>query len=199
MSETGPRAIPASPLARDEQALVRAARAGDGVAYGELVRLHQGAVLRTARYLGAGDAAADAAQEAFVIAWRSLPRFVDGMPFRPWIVKIVTNEVRNKQRNRKRRAEIVAEFAPSLAPADAPGNDTEIVHNDGRRLLREAISRLPERQRLVVAYRYLLELTEQETADALGWPRGTVKSRLSRALARLRDDPSLGGLLDSQA
>ena len=86
-----------------------------------------------------------------------------------------------------------AEADEPLAPA---GDDIAMVR-ETRRLLVAAIERLPERQQLVVAYRYLLQLSEAETATALGWPAGTVKSRLSRALDRLGQDPTLTNLLDA--
>jgi RNA polymerase sigma-70 factor (ECF subfamily) len=179
--------------------LLGRARAGDLEAYGRLVARYQTIVLRAALFAGAGDAAEDAAQDAFVSAWQALPRFVDGAGFRPWIVAIVTNGVRNRHRSRRRREAILERYwggRPDLAGDDGAA---AAVAADTRRLLVSAIARLPARYQTVVAYRYLLQLSEAETAAALGWPAGTVKSRLSRAMARLRDDRSLDGLLGGES
>jgi RNA polymerase sigma-70 factor (ECF subfamily) len=185
-----------TPADDSDQLLIALAKGGDAQAYGRLVQRYQGLVVRTARALGAGEVAEDAAQDAFVAAWEALDRFDDERPFRPWILAIVTNGVRNRQRAWRRRPLVLQPYSEadqSLAPA---GDDLAMVR-ETRRLLVAAIERLPERQQLVVAYRYLLQLSEAETATALGWPVGTVKSRLSRALDRLGQDPTLTNLLDA--
>jgi RNA polymerase sigma factor (sigma-70 family) len=181
-----------------DQDLVGRARAGDVEAYGRLVSRYQWVVVRAALFAGAGDNAEDAAQDAFVAAWQALPRFADGAAFRPWIVTIVTNGVRNRHRSQRRREAILERY---WAAANEPIGDTSVdaaMAGDTRQLLLTAISRLPVRHQTVVAYRYLLQLSEAETATALGWPVGTVKSSLSRAMTRLRRDHSLDGLLGSQ-
>jgi RNA polymerase sigma-70 factor, ECF subfamily len=163
-----------------------------------LVSRYQAVVVRAALFAGAGDNAEDAAQDAFVAAWQALPRFADGAAFRPWIVTIVTNGVRNRHRSQRRRAAILERY---WAVTDERAGDNSVdgaVADDTRRLLLAAISRLPVRHQTVVAYRYLLQLSEAETAAALGWPVGTVKSSLSRSMTRLRRDHSLDGLLGSQ-
>jgi RNA polymerase sigma factor (sigma-70 family) len=179
-----------------EAALITAARSGDVEAFGILVRRYQGIALKAATYHGAGSEAEDVVQDAFISAWRALPRFVEDRPLRPWIVKIVATEVRDRRRTGARRQGILHKFARGIAGADAASSAELIEHTEARVLLISALDRLPSNQRIVVVYRYLLELSERETADALGWPRGSVKSRLARALSRLRDDPTLDGLLD---
>jgi RNA polymerase sigma factor (sigma-70 family) len=181
--------------AADERALVLAARRGDLDAYAELVRRHQHAAVRAARAMGAGDWAEDAAQEAFVSAWHALDRFAEDRRFRPWLVAIVVNEVRNRQRLWRRREIIVQRVGGRLGPQEPLPSDEVAEQVERRRRLGEAMSRLPEKQRLVVTFRYLMELTEDETASALGWPRGSVKSRLSRALEKLHADPAVRALL----
>jgi RNA polymerase sigma factor (sigma-70 family) len=182
----------------DERALVLAARRGDLDAYAELVRRHQHAAVRAARAMGAGDWAEDAAQEAFVSAWHALDRFAEDRRFRPWLVAIVVNKVRNRQRHWRRRDAIVQRVGARLGPQEPPPSDEVAEQVERRRRLTEALSRLPEQQRLVVTFRYLMELSEDETASALGWPRGSVKSRLSRALEKLHADPAVRALLTGE-
>ena len=182
-------------VSADEAALVRAARDRDVDAFAELVRRHQRTALRTARAVGAGEAAEDAVQEAFVSAWGALDRFDDARPFRPWLLAIVVNEVRNRQRLWRRRDELLRGFGHRLGPQEPVAGEEAAEQSEQRRLVSQALARLPEKQRVVVTLRYLLELTEDETATALGWPKGSVKSRLSRALGRLHSDPAVRGLL----
>jgi RNA polymerase sigma-70 factor (ECF subfamily) len=184
--------------AAEERALVLAARAGDLDAYAELVRRHQRAAVQSARAMGAGDWAEDAAQEAFVSAWHALDRFAEDRRFRPWLLAIVVNEVRNRRRQWRRRDVIVQRVAHRLGPQEPAASQELAEQSERRRRLVEALSRLPEKQRQAVTFRYLLDLTEEETASALGWPRGSVKSRLSRALARLHADPAVRALLGGE-
>jgi RNA polymerase sigma factor (sigma-70 family) len=160
------------------------ALAGDADAYSELVREHQDIAFRAA-YLVTGSAAdaEDAAQDGFVKAWQALGRFRHGAPFRPWLLAIVVNEARNRRRRAGRQA------ALALRAFDPGGDDTEsaAVRNAERERVLALVSAMREDDRLAIACRYFLELSEDETAQALGWPRGTVKSRLSRALGRLRE------------
>ena len=165
------------------------ARRGDENAYEELVRAHQGIAFRTA-YLIAGSAAdaEDAAQEGFVKAWSALHRFRPGAPFRPWILQIVANEARNRRRAAGRRAHLTLRtVAATPAGEAAPSPEANAIGVEQREELLAAVNELREEDRLVIACRYFLELSEEETAAALGWRRGTVKSRLSRALGRLRE------------
>jgi len=169
----------------DEAAILARVRGGDSAAYGELVLLHAPMAHRTAIFLGAGADADDVVQEAFVKAYRALGGFRDGSAFRPWLLRIVANETRNCLRSRSRRSRR-EEFAAPLDVVLDPAEET--VSLERRAELLSAVRGLPEPQRLVVTCRYLLELDEQETAVVLGWPRGTVKSRLHRALERLRKE-----------
>lgn len=143
--------------------------------------------LRTA-YVITGDAAEaeDAAQEAFVKAFYALPRFRPGAPFRPWLLRIVANEARNRRTAAARRGRLALRSAelPPLEPATTP--EDAAVAGEERAVLLQAINGLRPEDRLVIAHRYFFELTEAEMAVALDCPRGTVKSRLSRALGRLR-------------
>jgi RNA polymerase sigma factor (sigma-70 family) len=173
-----------------EAALVERARHGDAVAYGALVRAHQDIAFRVACLAGgSASEAEEAAQEAFVKAWRALPRFRAGAPFRPWLLAIVANEARNRRRAAGRRAGLAlraAEVAERDQGAGGPSPEAKVLATARRQVLLAALGELDDRDRAVLTCRYLLELTEEETAAALGCRRGTVKSRTSRALARLR-------------
>jgi RNA polymerase sigma-70 factor (ECF subfamily) len=160
------------------------------------VRRYQGIAHRTAFLVTReGAEAEDAAQTAFVKAYGALGRFDPQRPFRPWLLRIVTNEARNRVRSAARRAslELAAGSEPSTAePAVSP--EATAVAEERRRALLEAVNGLGEPDREVIAFRYFLELSEAETAEALGVARGTVKSRLSRALGRLRDSLAAAGV-----
>lgn len=143
--------------------------------------------MRTA-YLVAPEAdAADAVQDAFLKAYAALPRFRLGSPVKPWLLQIVANEGRNRRRSAARRAGL-AERAAAIAPREptSASPESEVLAAEARTTLLAALGRLRDEDREVIGARYLLELSEAETAEALGLPRGTVKSRTSRALSRLR-------------
>lgn len=170
----------------EDAELAERARGGDVDAYAELVRRHQEVAVRTA-FLIAGGEAEDAAQEAFVRAYRALPRFRPGAPFRPWLLTIVANEARNRRRAWRRREALHLRSLRDRPPGDAaPSPEAAVLARERREALLRAVEGLRERDRLLVACRYFLDLSEAETAAVLGVPRGTVKSRLSRTLARLR-------------
>lgn len=168
--------------------LVEAAQRGDVESYGELVERYGAVAHRTAFMLGAGDETADIVQNAFLKAFVALGRFRAGEPFRPWLLTIVANETRNHRRwlirHRTVPLELLGDEVP-LAHASTTSMEEVAEHRETSRLLRDAVQRLPQKQRDVVVCRYLLDLSEQETAQVLGIPTGTVKSRLSRALASL--------------
>jgi RNA polymerase sigma factor (sigma-70 family) len=175
----------------DEAALVARARAGDHEAFGRLVARHGEVAFRTA-YLILEDAAEaeDATQEALLRAHGALGRFRVGAPLRPWLLSIVANEARNRRRARTRRTALAERAGAERRPSDdvAPSPEGAVLAAERRGLLLGALARLREHDRLVIQLRYLLELSEEETASVLGCRRGTVKSRLSRALERLREE-----------
>ena len=173
----------------DESQLVARARRGDADAYEELVRAYQGIALRTA-YLLAGNTAdaEEAAQDGFVKAYRALWRFRPGAPFRPWLLRIVANEARNRRRSAGRRAALALRAAQVPSGEAAPSPEATLLGAERRQELLAALNRLGEQDREAIACRYFLDLSEAETAAALGVRPGTVKSRLSRALERLRVD-----------
>ncbi|WP_328692171.1 RNA polymerase sigma factor [Streptomyces phaeochromogenes] len=173
----------------DEAAVIARVRAGEPEAYAELVRAHTGLALRAAAALGAGADAEDVVQQAFFKAYCSLGRFRDGAAFKPWLLSIVANETRNtvrtavRQRTLAGREAALVEAEPLIPESADPA--AAALEVERRTALLTALEGLGEDHRLVVTYRYLLEMDESETAQALGWPRGTVKSRLNRALRKL--------------
>lgn len=171
----------------DENTLVARAKRGDATAYEELVRMHQGIAFRVA-LVAAGDRgdAEDAVQDGFVKAYRALRRFRDGAPFRPWLLRIVANEARNRRRSAGRRAGLALRAVTAASGDAAPSPEAAALAYERRAELLEGLARLDERDREVLVHRFVLELGEDETAAALGVRRGTVKSRTSRALERLR-------------
>jgi RNA polymerase sigma-70 factor (ECF subfamily) len=178
----------------DETTLVVRAKRGDATAYEELVRMHQGMAFRVA-LLAAGDRgdAEEAVQDGFVKAYRALGRFREGAPFRPWLLRIVSNEARNRRRSAGRRAGLALRVAAATSGDAAPSPEAAALTRERRDELVEALAGLEERDRDVLVHRFVLELGEEETAAALGVRRGTVKSRTSRALDRMRALVGEGG------
>jgi len=186
----------------DDDELVRRARDGDLRAYEQLIHRYAPAAHRTAVLLAGADAE-DAMQEAFVKAYRALGRYRGDAPFRPWLLCIVANEARNSWRSARRRADLpvrirAAHGTASFSGQAAPSPEEEAFAQERRNALLAAIQELPERERRVVTCRYLLELSEAETATVLDLPQGTVKSRLFRGLRRLRAAPGLAGHLGEE-
>ncbi|HEY6067387.1 MAG TPA: sigma-70 family RNA polymerase sigma factor [Gaiellaceae bacterium] len=173
----------------DEDDLIRRAKRGDTHAYEELVHAFEGIAFRTA-YVLSGNAAdaEEAAQDGFVKAWRALGRFREGAPFRPWLLRIVANEARNRRRSAGRRAHLALRAATEQVSGDAaPSPESALLSAETRERLLAAVEALPDDQREMVSLRYFVGLSEREVAESLDLPVGTVKSRTSRALERLRE------------
>ena len=171
-----------------EGELVVLARNGDGDAYASLVRAHQDIAFRTAMLITQDAAEAEeAAQDAFVKAWRALGRFRPGEPLRPWLLTIVANEARNRRRSAGRRSALALRAAEPERVEDRSA-EAQVIAGESRAALLAGLAKLRPDDRLVLGCRFLLELSEAETAAALGVRQGTVKSRTSRALARLREE-----------
>jgi RNA polymerase sigma factor (sigma-70 family) len=173
-----------------EDELVERARRGDAGAFAALARPHQEIAFRAAFVITRNAAdAEDAVQLALVKAWRALPRFRRGAPLRPWLLAIVANEARNRRRAEGRREGLALRAAHEVPSGGAaPSPEGSIVAGEERAALLAALERLGEDDRLVLSCRYLLDLGEEETAEVLSLRRGTVKSRTSRALGRLREE-----------
>ena len=170
----------------DEAELVRRARQGNAAAWEELVRIHQEPVFRLA-YLLLGDPgdAEDVAQEAFLRAYRNLERFDLERPLRPWLLSIAANLARNRRRSAGRYWAALQRWYKAR-PAAATGPEEQSLHNLERQDLWRAIRHLDFSDQQVIYLRYFLDMSTMEVAETLQIPEGTVKSRLHRALKRLR-------------
>jgi RNA polymerase sigma factor (sigma-70 family) len=179
----------------DEAKLLAAARGGDEEAYARVVKRHETIAFRTAWLITRSAAdAEEAAQDGFLKAYRALGGFRPRAPFRPWLLKIVANEARNRRASATRHERLAARAVagprrggagPALVDA-VPSPEAALLDSERRDQLLAALDRLGEADRTVIACRYLLELSEAETAAVIGKRPGTVKSRTSRALERLR-------------
>jgi RNA polymerase sigma factor (sigma-70 family) len=170
--------------------LVAAAQRGDVEAYAELVRRYQALAVGLAAVVTRDPAnAEDVAQEGFLKAYYALDRFRPGASFRAWLTRIVVNEARNALAASRRRAQLhtrVADDGTRLTVGASA--ELSAVANEQHGTLLAILDAQREDDRAVLLYRYVLDLSEAEMAEALGCSPGTVKSRLSRALARLRAD-----------
>ena len=172
----------------EDAELITRARTGDVTAYEEIVRRYQDVALRTAYLVCPETDADDAVQDAFLKAFAALPRFRDGSPLRPWLLRIVANEARNRRRSAGRRHGLALRAADADPRATVePGPEGAVMAAETRGELLAALASLRDEDREVLGARFLLDLSEAETAETLGLPRGTVKSRTSRALGRLRE------------
>ncbi len=171
----------------DDAALIASAKAADTTAFGVLVGRYQEVAFRTA-FLILRDAAGaeDVAQEAFVRAYRSIGSFRQTDPFRPWLLRIVTNLALNEVRSRERRTGLLQRFGFAQGERSEPPAEFIALATERQQMLWSAISELPEDDRVVLYLRFFVELPEKEIAVVIGKAPGTVKSRLSRASGRLR-------------
>lgn len=169
----------------DESTLIRHAANGDAAAWEPLVHAHQEAVFRLAYLLlGDPDDAEDIAQETFLRAWKHLKRFDHTRPLRPWLLSIATNLARNRHRSAGRYlAALTRAFLNEPPPANIEEKSAQ--HLEAGELWR-AVQILSRTDQQIVYLRYFLDLSINETAQVLQIAEGTVKSRLSRALERLR-------------
>ncbi len=171
----------------DDETLITRAKEGDADAFAELVRRYQEGCFRAA-FLVLRDAAEaeDATQEGVLKAYRALGRFRPGSAFRPWLLRIVINQALTAAKSRRRRTAMSEKLAARPDPAPS-GIEETVMDRERARLLRSALETLREQDRVVLYLRHFLALPEKELAEYLGCAPGTVKSRLHRALQRLRE------------
>ncbi|XUW99890.1 MAG: sigma-70 family RNA polymerase sigma factor [Dehalogenimonas sp.] len=175
-----------------QAALVRRCQDGDTEAFRILIEAYKGALFGVA-YLVSHDrsTAEDAVQESLVEIWRHLPSLRDPARIKPWMMRIVVNEV-NQQLRKKRVPSLPLETADILCDANPP--EEAALSEDRRRLIRKALSGLPQEQREAVVLRFYSDLSVPEIAAATRTPEGTVKSRLHRALEHLNKALQAEGL-----
>lgn len=178
------------PSRRREREWIRAAREGSEQAVDALFRAHWPRAYRAAQMIVRDPGAAeDIAQEAFLAALRRLEQFDRRRPFGPWLHRIAVNRAIDHTRARRLRRESgggALQEAERERIGDAAGDPAR--DGGGDDALSAAVARLSDEHRAVVAMRFVLELTPGEIARELGLPRGTVNSRLRRALDRLAAD-----------
>lgn len=168
---------------------VERAKRGDHDAYESLMHMHEHVAFRTAyAIVGSAADAEEVAQDAFVKAFGALGRFRTGSPFRPWLLRIVANEARNRRRALGRRARLfdLAAAEQAASGGAAPSPEAGVLASERDEELFAALARLGDEERTAIYARYFVGLTDEETAAALGVRRGTVKTRVWRALNRLR-------------
>jgi len=173
----------------EEQNWIARAQRGDMGAYEALVQQYEQLAFRTA-YLITHDQseAADAAQDAFLRAYRALHTFEQGRPFRPWLLRIVTTQALNRIQSAQRRERMTERYAQqSLLSAGPPRAEHVVVERDRNARLMQAVRQLKADEQLLINLRYFLELPEHEVAQILKVAVGTVKSRMHRTLAKLRE------------
>jgi RNA polymerase sigma-70 factor (ECF subfamily) len=136
--------------------------------------------------LGRAEGADDVVQQATERAWRAIDTFDVDRPFRPWFLRIVANGARNDRRASGRRAHLEVRVASADAARSVVTPEEVAVTDGERQRVVAALNQLDGDDRLVIALRWFEQLSEAEMADALDVPAGTVKSRLSRAMSRLK-------------
>ncbi|MCL7454533.1 MAG: sigma-70 family RNA polymerase sigma factor [Anaerolineae bacterium] len=177
----------------DEQALISAAKKGDRRAFNQLVLHYQGLAYNVAyRILGDPEAAADATQDAFFSAYKAMPKFRGGS-FKSWLLRIVTNACYDQLRVKQRRPTSSLDDLPVEADhtfyledsAEQP--DDFVERRELYQFIEAGIATLPSEQRIVLVLSDVQGMSYQEVAEVLNISLGTVKSRLSRGRAKLRD------------
>jgi RNA polymerase sigma-70 factor (ECF subfamily) len=169
-----------------ESEYVAAARQGDQTAWEALVSQHQEPVFRLAYLLmGDADEAADVAQETFIRAYRAIGRFDASRSLRPWLLSIATNVARNRRRSLGRYVAALRRLLLAEPPQPKAIAERSLQRMEAQALWR-AVQRLSRADQEVIYLRYYLDLSEADMAHTLQVAQGTVKSRLHRALGRLR-------------
>jgi len=182
----------------DEPDLIRYAQQGDLDAFNRLIQIYERQVFNLAwRIMGDSDSAADAAQEAFISAYKAVRRFRGGS-FRSWMLRIVTNACYDELRRRKRRPAGSLEALFDELGVPEPENPGDLIHKpedpekateraELSHAIQDCLNRLPDDFRVVAVLADVQGYEYREVAQVIGKPLGTVKSRLARARARLRE------------
>ena len=174
-----------------DELLLRRAQKGDPEAFGQLMEPLEQLVWRVCwHYTGNREAAEDCGQEAMIRIWRNLANYRGECALESWVYRIAANCCMDWLRKKKRDQSVSMEpmVEQGFDPADdAPGTEAQVVAKDERQRLREAIALLPDDQREALILTQLEKVSYEEAAQALGVSEGTVKSRVNRAKARLKE------------
>ena len=177
-------------MATDETEIIARAICGDQEAFRQLWEAHHAVAMAAALRLCHSRALAEEiTQGAFLLAWRGLPRFQEGYLFRPWLLRILYRHALNVMEKQRHYLQPVtlSDFVEAELVQGALVEQSDMQEQMAQREeIRQALARLNAEQRRVIALRYGADLTESEISQVLGWPIGTVKSRLNRARERLR-------------
>jgi RNA polymerase sigma-70 factor (ECF subfamily) len=170
----------------EELSLIQRATQGEAAAWEPLMLAHQEPVFRFAYlFLGDPDDAEDVTQETFLRAWYNLKRFDPTRPLKPWLLSIAANLARNRRRSAARYLAVLTRSFRVDPPTGSTVEEKSALGQEARQLWM-AVRRLNLDDQQVIYLRFFLELSTAEASQALDVAEGTVKSRLSRALVRLR-------------
>ena len=182
-----------------DELLLRRAQGGDPEAFEQLMQPLEQLVWRVCwHYTGNREATEDCGQETMIRIWRNLGNYRGECALESWVYRIAANCCMDWLRKKKRDKSVSVEplREQGFDPADtAPGTEEQVVQEDERRRLREAIAELPEDQREALILTQLEKVPYEEAAKLLGTSEGTVKSRVNRAKARLKEILSEAGEL----
>ena len=180
---------------KDQEKIIARARRGDADAFEQLVVAYREQVFRLALRMCGSEADADeVAQEAFLSAWKALPNFRGESQFSTWLYQLTTHAAIDLMRREKRQ--IAADDITEVSAADpAPSPQQQAERSETRQAVRDAMGQLSPEYRQIVVLRFLQELSYEEIGAVLKLPSGTVKSRLNRAKAQLKEILSKSGNL----
>lgn len=175
-------------MASSDAELVQRCLQGDNAGFDELVKIYQRQVYSFCyRMLGNADESSDAAQESFLKAYNALESFRLSSAFLPWILKIASNTCIDRSRARLRHPSVALnQIDDDLLPSDGPTPEDSVLRRESERTIREAVLRLPEKQRATLVMFYFNGLSISEISAALGRPENTIKSDLRIARDMLR-------------
>ena len=180
---------------KDQEKIIARARRGDADAFEQLVVAYRDQVFRLALRMCGSEAVAEVvAQEAFLSAWKALPNFRGESQFSTWLYQLTTHAAIDLMRREKRQI-AAADITEVNAADPAPSPQQQAEQSEQREIVRDAILQLAPEQREVVVLRFMEELSYEEIGAVLKLPSGTVKSRLNRAKAQLKEILSKSGNL----
>jgi len=192
MSDNDPRTVGRSDEDAEDVRLMRLVSGGDTSAFEQLIERHQSLVAGTvARMLGSSSEVEDIAQQVFIRVWKSARRYVPRAKFTTWLLKITRNLVFNELRRAKRHAHVPLQTEPGaeefpLKDETNPTPDASLLESELQRMIEEAITELPESQRMALILRRYEQLSYEQIADILDLSVPAVKSVLFRARTELR-------------